>query len=50
MNGFYVMKYGGGRYGSVAWYATRSEAEAEVKRIMQKGAWYGMPPKIEEGK
>lgn len=50
MPGYYVMKWVGGRYGSVAWYAMRSEAEAEVKRIKDKGAWYGMPPKIEEGK
>lgn len=47
MVGFFVMKYGGGKYQSVGWYATRAEAEAEVKRIMQIGAWSGMPPKIE---
>lgn len=45
--GFYVMKWGGGRYTSVAWYATREEAEREVARIEMTGAWSGRPPKVE---
>lgn len=45
--GYYVMKYGGGRYGSVAWASTRAEAQREVDRIKMTGAWSGMPPKVE---
>ena len=46
-NGYYVMTYGGGRYTSVAWYADEGAAQAEVDRIKTKGAWSGMPPRIE---
>jgi nitrogen regulatory protein PII-like uncharacterized protein len=45
--GFYVMKYGGERYTSVAWFKLRSDAESEVKRIRDAGSWRGMPPIIE---
>lgn len=45
--GFYVMKYGAGRYTSIGWYVNQSDAEAEVKRIMDAGAWRGMPPFVE---
>jgi hypothetical protein len=45
--GFYVMKYGGGRYTSVAWYGKKIDAEKEVARILLVNAWAGMPPKIE---
>lgn len=47
-HGFYVMKRGGGRWTSVAWYVKREEAEREVARIIAVGAWQGMPPRIEE--
>jgi hypothetical protein len=43
----YVMKYGGGRYTSVAWYPTHAEAQAECDRIKRAGSWSGMPPKVE---
>lgn len=46
--GYYVMKWGGGRYTSVAWYATKVEAQKEVDHIKMVGAWRGMPPKIED--
>jgi len=46
-SGYCVMKWGGGRYTSVAWYLRRDEAEAEVARILRAGAWSGMPPKVE---
>jgi hypothetical protein len=46
--GWYVMTWGGGRYGSVAWYATREVAQGEVDRRMMGGAWQGMPPKVEK--
>ena len=45
--GFYVCTYGGGRYTSVSWYKQRSDAEKEVKRLRDCGAWQGMPPVIE---
>ena len=45
--GYYVMKYSGGRYGSVGFYGTKSEAAREVARIKTAGAWSGMPPKVE---
>lgn len=45
--GYYVLKYGGGRYTSVAWYPLKTQAEAEARRIKLLGAWSGMPPKIE---
>lgn len=48
--GYYVMKWGGGKYTSVAWYAKKSEAEKELGRIIALGAWSGMPPKIELAK
>lgn len=48
VQGYYVAVYRGkGRYGSIAWYATRAEAEAEVARILRLGAWSGMPPIVE---
>jgi hypothetical protein len=47
MYGYYVMTYGGGQYQSIGWYATRKEAEEELRRIMLRGSWEGMPPKIE---
>ena len=47
--GYYVMTFGGGRYGSIAWYPTKEQAEKEVARIKMTGAWSGMPPKIEQG-
>ncbi len=43
----YAMKYGGGRYTSVAWYPTHAEAQAECDRIKRAGSWSGMPPKVE---
>lgn len=43
----YVMTYGGGRYGSVAWFKTQAEAQKECDRIKRVGAWSGMPPKVE---
>ena len=46
--GYYVMKYGGGRYTSVAWYPTKAEAQKEVDHIMMIGAWSGKEPKIEK--
>ena len=45
--GYYVMTWGGGRYTSVGWYGTKAEAEAEVKRLKDRGAWSGRPPKVE---
>lgn len=45
--GYYVMKWGGGRYTSVAWFPTKADAQREVDRIKMVGAWSGMPPKIE---
>jgi len=46
MSGFYVEKWLGGRYGTVAWFKTYDEAAAEVSRVMMLGAWGGMPPRI----
>lgn len=45
--GCYVMTYGGGRYTSVAWYATREEAQSHVDRLKAAGSWSGKPPKVE---
>jgi hypothetical protein len=45
--GFYVMRYGAGRYTSVAWFPTQGQATAEVERMMSCGEWFGMPPKVE---
>jgi hypothetical protein len=45
--GYHVMTWGGGRYTSIGWYATRQEAEREVARIKASGRWSGMPPKVE---
>lgn len=47
MSGFYVLQYGAERYTSIAWYATKHEAESHVRRLKDAGAWQGMPPKIE---
>lgn len=47
LSGWFVMKFGGGRYTSVAWFAQKENAENEVKRIVTVGCWSGMPPKIE---
>lgn len=47
MKGFYVMSWGGGRYTSVAWYARREDADAEVKRRLVSGSWSGKPPRVE---
>lgn len=45
--GYYVMRWGGGRYTSVGWYLTKAEAQKEVDRIIMIGAWSGKKPKIE---
>ena len=47
VRGYTVMTYGGGRYGSVGFYGKKEDAERHVKRLMDSGAWSGMPPKIE---
>lgn len=44
--GFYVEKFGGGRYTTVAWFLTKQEAEKERTRILMVGAWSGMPPRV----
>ena len=44
--GYYVMTFGGGRYTSIAWYAKKIDAEKELARILTRGAWSGIPPKI----
>ena len=43
----YVMTYGGGRYTSVAWFKTETEAQKECDRIKRVGSWSGMPPKVD---
>lgn len=48
MSGFYVMKWGD-RYGSVAWYPTRKEAQRLVDWYLMTGYWQGMPPYVEAG-
>ena len=42
--GYYVLAYGGGRYTSVAFYATKAEAE----RCAAGLDWRGMPNKIQD--
>ena len=44
--GHHVETYGGGKYTSVSWHATKDEADAECKRIKDKGAWSGKPPRV----
>ena len=46
MSGFFVMKWGD-RYGSVAWFATREEAQKLVDWYLMTGYWQGMPPYVE---
>jgi len=48
--GYYVMKWGGGRYTSVAWYASRVDAQREVDRIVLVGAWSGKVPYVEDAR
>jgi hypothetical protein len=43
----YVMKYGGGRYTSVAWYPTHAEAQKHCDQLIRNGQWSGMPPRVE---
>ena len=50
MSGYYVMTWGGGRWTSVAWYAKREEATAEVERRIKNGSWAGEPPRVEPGR
>ena len=47
MSGFFVMKWGGSGYGSVAWFATRKEAQKLVDWYLMTGYWQGMPPYVE---
>jgi len=47
--GYYIMQYGAERYTSVAWYATKQEAQKELDRMLTVGAWRGLPPKIVQG-
>lgn len=44
--GYYVATWGGGVYTSVAWYATRPEAERHVASLKARGLWSGKPPKV----
>lgn len=46
--GFYVMRWGGGRYGSCAWFSTLEEAIKERNRMIASGYWSGKAPAIEE--
>lgn len=48
--GYYVEIYGGGRYGTVAHYATKKEAEEHVEKIKMSGRWSGMPPRVTKSK
>lgn len=45
--GYYVMKWGGGRYTSVGWFLNKEQAEEEVRKILATGCWGGMPPRVE---
>lgn len=45
-DGFYVEKYGGGRFTSVAWFSNYDDAAKEQRRLLDAGAWSGRPPRI----
>lgn len=45
--GWFLMTYMADRYGSCGWYASKADAEKELKRRLAAGTWSGMPPKIE---
>jgi len=47
VDGYHVMKWLGGRYGSIAWFHNQTEANKEVQRILMLGAWSGMPPTVQ---
>lgn len=44
--GWYVETWGAGRYGSVAFAGKRADADAEVRRMVERGAWHGMRPRV----
>ena len=46
IGGYYVETRGAERWQSVAWYVTRVQADEERERIMRRGAWGGMPPRV----
>lgn len=46
MKGYRVETFGGDRYTSVGWYARRFDAELHFQRLLDKGAWNGMPPRV----
>ena len=46
VDGYYVMSWMGGRYGSVAWYKEQSDANKECQRLLIMGSWSGMPPTV----
>lgn len=47
VDGYYVMVWLGGRYGSCGWYKDQSEAMRVVQYKLIAGLWSGMPPKVE---
>jgi len=47
VDGYYVMTWMGGRYGSVAWYKEQSDANKECQRLLIMGYWSGMPPTVQ---
>lgn len=49
MKGWYVETYGGGRYTSVAWYATAAGANLQCTKLRMSGMWSGMPPRVTPG-
>jgi len=46
VDGYYVMLWMGGRYGSIGWYTEQHQANKEVQRLLILGLWSGMPPTV----
>lgn len=46
ISGYYVMTWGGGRYGVTAWYAEHYKAYQHAQQLLCSGQWSGLPPTI----
>jgi len=44
--GYFVEKWGGGQWGTCAWYVTEAEAQKHVDRLLMLGYWTGLPPRV----
>lgn len=46
MGGYYLQKWTGDGFVSFAWLKRKEDAEAYLARLLERGNWWGLPPRI----